>query len=714
MKKNRFSSAIAGVAAAAVMCAALPTLTIGAAQTLVGDVDKNGTVGVTDLVLLTKYIHGSTSLDQDAYDNANVIGDESVDVFDLTCLKNIVLNADITPSDPGQETPEPGEEDPIEVVTPTGTNEVASIVFGASGVTLYDANGAEIAAADASNVVVENGTYVTIAKARTADPETGKVPEYSISGTCDNGQLRVCTDNTADPTAAVELSLEGLTLSNSSVAPIYIENVGDSATITVKKDTVNTISDGQSHTDSFTNSSGEVKEIDGAIYCRDDLKIKGKGTLIVNGNYADGIVCKNDLKIWNSTIEVNATDDGIRAGNSVRIGDPDTLVANGGDGDYGNLNITVKTQSGDGIKATETDADKGFVTINGGTINIASYADGIQAEQNVTINGGDINITTYEGSNYGGTASGSTGGWGGGMGMDGNANKTDISAKGIKAIGLYDESGTTWQSQGNITITGGNITVDSSDDAVHCGGDLTVTGGIFTIATADDAFHSDHSLTIGTKGANTYDDVQIFVSKCYEGIEGTTINQNSGTVYIISGDDGYNAAGGADGSGSANPGGWGQGGMSSSSGSLNLNGGVAVVNSASGDHDAFDSNGAFTVTGGYYCANGQEPCDYDGAFSNNGGTFITMSAGNGSLNTSYTFTDASGNAVATIVSASGAGLKSGSAGSAVSGAQVSGGTEILTQAGNYKVTIGGSVSGGNALGAASEGGMQPGGPGSRP
>jgi hypothetical protein len=307
MKKNRISSAIAGVAAAAVMCAALPTLTIGAVQTLAGDVDKNGSVGVTDLVLLTKYIHGNASLDQDAFDNANVVAGRSVDIFDLARLKQIVLNAGTTPSDPGQETPEPvepdeptdpGTDDPVEVVTPTGTNEVASIVFGASSVTLYDANGAEIAAADASNVVVENGTYVTIAKARTADAE-GKVPEYVISGSCDNGQLRVCTDNTADPTAAVELSLEGLTLSNSSVAPIYIENVGDSATITVKKDTVNTISDGTSHTDSFTNSSGEVKEIDGAIYCRDDLKIKGKGTLKVNGN-AVGTLKPDEVKtvLW--------------------------------------------------------------------------------------------------------------------------------------------------------------------------------------------------------------------------------------------------------------------------------------------------------------------------------------------------------------------------------------------------------------------------------
>ena len=178
-------------------------------------------------------------------------------------------------------------------------------------------------------------------------------------------------------------------------------------TISVKKETVNTISDGTTHTDSYTNSSGEVKEINSAIFSRDDLKIKGKGTLIVNGNYQDGLVSKNDLKIWNGDIQVTAQDDGIKGGNSVRIGDPDTLVANGGDGDYSNLNITVKTSGGDGIKSTETDADKGFVIINGGTVNVNSYADGIQAEQEFTMNGGDVTIYTYQGSAYG--SSGSTG-----------------------------------------------------------------------------------------------------------------------------------------------------------------------------------------------------------------------------------------------------------------------------------------------------------------
>ena len=45
----------------------------------------------------------------------------------------------------------------------------------------------------------------------------------------------------------------------------------------------------------------------------------------------------------------------------------------------------------------------------------------------------------------------------------------------------------------------------------------------------------------------------------------------------------------------------------------------------------------FTINGGYFCANGQEPCDYDGTFSNNGGSIITMTAGNTNLNTRYSF-----------------------------------------------------------------------------
>jgi len=711
--RNRFSRTVAGIVAMAAMCASLPVMEIGAsaAQTLAGDTTKDDTVSVADVILLQQYLTRKATFDQQSYENADMNADGKVNIIDLALLKKSIIDA--------REAEQPTDPQPSEPTTSEGL--VTSIVFEDTSVKLYDAEGNAVT--EATNVTVENGTYVTITSALPADAETGKVPAYSISGSSSNGQIKVSTDNTVDPTAAVELSLEGLTLSNDSVAPIFIDNVGDSATLTVKKGTENTISDGTTHTDTYVNSDNETVTVNGAIYSKDDLKIKGKGTLTVNGNYADGIVCKDDLKIWNGTVVVNAVDDGIRGNDSVRIGDPDDMEINGGKGDFSGLNISVTTKSGDGIKSTNsTDTTKGFVTINGGTVNINSYADGIQAEQQFTMNGGDVTIYTYQGSGYtgSGSSSGSTDPWsggfgGGGMGQDGNSNKTDISAKGIKAVGLYDEAGTTWQSAGNITITGGTLNVDSSDDCVHCGGDMNITGGNFTIASADDGFHSDHNLTIGTANAGTFDDVVINITKCYEGVEAPTINQNSGTVYIVSEDDGYNAGGGADSSGTGGFGGpgsgWGQGTTSGSTSIvMNLNGGLVVVNSANGDHDAFDSNGDIIVNGGYYCANGQEPMDCGdsgNSISMNGGSVVSMTAGNTSLTTRYTFTDSNGNAIVSFLSGNGGGLRTGSTVSAQSGGNVEGGTEILS--GN--VIVGGTLSGGSALGQASESGM--GGPGGR-
>lgn len=499
-----------------------------------------------------------------------------------------------------------------------GDNVVKTIAFSDSSVSLLNASGGTVDVNSAENVSVTDNTYVTIEKAG----------DYEVSGSCANGQVKVSTDDTLEAAAYVTLSLNGLTLSNSNVAPIYVENVGDECAISAKNGTVSTISDGTSHTDTYVNSDNETITINSAIFARDDLKLKGNGTLIVNGNTEDGIVCKNDLKIWNGTINVTAVDDGIRGNSSVRIGDPANV-------DFSALNVTVKTTaSGDGIKSNSTETGKGYVTISGGTVNIDSYADGIQAEQEFTMDGGDLTIHTYQGSEYTGSGSsgGSTGGWGGpGMG-DGNSNKVDISAKGIKAVGLYDAAGTTYQSGGNLNINGGTINIDSSDDCLHSAGNLNLFGGNLTLASADDGCHSDSTLTIGNGSADTFDDIKIYISKCYEGIEGMNITQNSGSVIVNSTDDGYNAAGGADGSGNTSVGPWGQGGMGGSSGnySLNLNGGLALVNATDGDHDGFDSNGSLTISGGYAISNGNEPFDSDGNKSYTGGVYV-INKGSGGM-----------------------------------------------------------------------------------
>lgn len=515
--------------------------------------------------------------------------------------------------------------------TPSSAEGAASsLVYASSSITAYNADGA----------VISNPTNVTIS-GTTATVTSNEVDEIAVSGSCSQGQLVV---DIAATDAQIKLSLQGLTLSNSTAAPIYVISCDDECVISAKDGTTNTISDGTSHTD-----YDDSDVINAAIYSKEDLKLKGNGTLIVNGNYQDGIVSKDTLKVWNGTIQVNAVDDCIRGKDAVKIGDPDAT-------DYSTLNVTCTSTSGDGIKATNTDdTTKGDVVVNGGTVKINAFSDGIQGESDVTINGGTLDIYTYQGADYtasGSSSSSSSSSWGGPGGMggggqqeEGNSNKVpdDLSAKGIK-------------SSGTINLLGGTATISSSDDAVHAAGIMNIYGGSWKAGSADDAFHSDTTINVGESTSSALDCVEVYAYKCYEGVEAPTINQNSGIVYVVSSDDGYNAGGGSDSSGTG--GGWGYGQQTTTSSStivMNLNGGLVMTNSASGDHDAFDSNGNIYITGGYYYANGQEPIDCgDGcSTSQTGGNYISMSAGNTSLSTRYTLCDSSNNVIASWVGASG-------------------------------------------------------------
>lgn len=557
-----------------------------------------------------------------------------------------------------------------------------------SVVTALVYSGSSVTATNASGGVVSNPSNLTISGANVTITASS---EISVSGESTSGQLAVNVDKTAEPEGKVVLNLEGLTLSNSSAAPIYVEAIGDEVQISAKNGTTNTISDGTSHTDTYVDSDGNTNTVNGAIFSRDDLKLKGKGTLIVNGNTEDGIVCKNDLKIWNGNITVNAADDGIRGNDSVRIGDPDAA-------DYSSLSVTVNTNNGssggDGIKTNSDEDGKGYVTINGGTVNIDSYADGIQAEQTFTMNGGELNITTYQGSNFTGSASGGNGGWGGGMGgNDGNSNKTDISAKGIKAVGVYDEAGTTWQSGGDLIVNGGTITIDSSDDSLHCGGDMQLLGGSMTLATADDGAHSDHALTIGSTGGD-YDAPYVNITKSYEGIEGVDITQNSGTVMVTSSDDGYNAAGGADSSGNNNSGGYVF---------------VSQTGGGNGPLDCGDSNNSITYSGGTVIAAGSSDM-FETPSSYSFLSTTSVSAGQ-----TITFTDASGNVLATFTLPNGSAemvmCSQESSVTCYTGGTLSGTTYFASQDSTNRCGYGGTISGGTAVSASSGGNSGPGGGG---
>lgn len=584
-------------------------------------------------------------------------------------------------------------------VTPVDDNTATAISYSGSSVTASNAAGQTIS--NPSNLTIAGSTVTITAPSI-----------LSVSGSSTSAQIIVDCDKTAYAAGVVELDLMGAELSNSSAAPIYVKQIGDECQIVAKSGYTNTISDGTSHSD--TNSDGEA--ISAAIYAEDDLKIKGSGTLTVNGNSADGIATKNDLKVYKGTITVNAVDDCLRGKDSVTVGDVD-------DTDYSALNITLKSSAGDGIKSNATDAattDKtyGEVTVNGGTLNMNVYGDGIQAAQVLNVNGGTLNIET-------------------------TGSKDSGSAKGLKGGFTDDETGTT--TTGVVNVNGGYINAYTNDDCINSNGNVNLTGGQMELTSKGTSqgyqgIHADSDCTIGTDG-NGYDDVSIVVYNAYEGIEAMNIYQKSGSTIITSVDDGFNVAGGSDNSGSS--GGWpGQGGGmpgSSGGGALEISGGFSIVSVNDGDHDGFDSNGSFSITGGIAVSNGSNAFDCDSGVSYTGGVYVQdtgsggMGGGGGmggmggmgstsmtqsvsascsvSTGTRITLCDGSGNIIVSFiadknVSSLVAGCTAYSGASFYTGGEVNGSTYFQQLDDTQLAAYGGTLSGGTAVSSSSSSGNQ--------
>jgi hypothetical protein len=230
--------------------------------------------------------------------------------------------------------------------------------------------------------------------------------------------------------------------------------------------------------------------------------------------------------------------------------------------DEGTENILSNSGEFSQIDDNEVDAvifSKDDITVNGkGTLKINCAAgNGISGKDEVTITGGVIEI---------------------------EAAKNAIRAKDSLAIadgsfklvsdsdGLHAENGDD-DSLGNIYITGGEFNIQVADDAIHANSLLQIDGGTFDITAA-------------------------------EGLEGTYIKVNDGTILINASDDGVNAAYKS----------------SAYTPTFEMNGGTLTINMGAGDTDAVDSNADLIINGGTLDITGQSAFDYDGTAQYNGGT----------------------------------------------------------------------------------------------
>lgn len=346
---------------------------------------------------------------------------------------------------------------------------------------------------------------------------------YQIAGTLDDGALIV----ESGENAKITLVLGGVSIKNTTGAAIQI-GTADDVTIELGEGTTNVLQSGEEVDIAAATESEEASG--GALQSKADLKIKGKGSLTVLGYLNNGIHCTKDLKIKNGNISVTALGHGIKGKKSVTV--------SGG---------TVTVTSGkDGITSDETEnEEKGFVTIEGGEIIITSAGDGVSAETTLTVTGGVISIISGGGSANAQQKTDNMRGW---WDFDNSASDDDsASCKGLKAGKA-------------LVISGGSITIDAQDDALHTDGDMTISGGECILSTGDDGAHAELSLTVL--------DGKITVLTSYEGLEANQITLAGGDLDITASDDGINANGGSDGFSGGFGGGFGggRGGMGGSFG----------------------------------------------------------------------------------------------------------------------------------------------------
>lgn len=253
----------------------------------------------------------------------------------------------------------------------------------------------------------------------------------------------------------VKLRLNGAAITAEDEPCIYIENA-DKAFITVSEGSKN-----------YLTAKNCEK---GAVYSKDNLEIKGGGELYIESGAGHGIKAADSLTVENGTICINAKNDAIHVNETFKI--------TGG---------TVKTASGgDGIDS------ESIVMISGGTLDIETTAVPVQSGSSAQ----NENSTQNEKSAQSGFRAP------GGSNTDA---EFESSSKGIKADWL-------------LSISGGDITVNSADHAIHSADEIEITGGNLNISSQYGKGVSAHgNLTVSGSATN------IDITKSTEGLESKNI-----------------------------------------------------------------------------------------------------------------------------------------------------------------------------------------------
>ncbi len=383
----------------------------------------------------------------------------------ITCT-GCAQNTNSSGTDSGSSTAQTTTLDDNDTAEAAVGQSLSAIQSGEAGVTTdeddlcdnYDAFDAEITLEDDSTKVKGNTKAVSV-KDNCITISAGGT--YRLSGKLTKGQVLVTGSE------KVKLYLDGVEITSPS---------GPALVCTNEKRTILSLAKGSQYilTDSADNADTEINGCNVsacALFAQDKLTINGSGSLTVTGSSVDGIVCKDDLKLVNGTITVEAAQDGVKG--------KDCVAMFGAD-----LNVTA---GNDGIKSTESNDDtKGFLQLEQGSATVQAGGDCLQAETLVWIADGTYHLTSS------GTAV--------------NTETGEVnSSKGIHC-------------GGDVEIAGGKLTIDAAEDGVNCTGSLELQAGEVDVTSAEDGIQADGDLTVsggavtitttGTVAASAQDDFQ--------------------------------------------------------------------------------------------------------------------------------------------------------------------------------------------------------------
>lgn len=410
-----------------------------------------------------------------------------------------------------------------------------------------------------------------------------------------------------------------------------------------------------SFTDSAVTADGKYSgyEIEGT-----DVSITAAGTYVFSGDCDDGSITVkkgvtgvtlvlNDLTLTNADSAAITLNKTAEAALIAAAGSENTVADTAGANDE---NAAVKVKSGASLSLSGTGtltacgnakngikgASDAVITVDEMTLNIEAADDGLSCDDELTILGGRVNITaggdavkaspdTDDAENPDTTSLGNVTVSGGsitlnaaedGVQADGDLTISGgtfaVTANGGHTTSLTDDSASCKGLKAGkmLTVSGGTFTVDSADDALHAN-DVTVSGGTLTLASGDDAVHADNDLVVGVKGSSSTSNPKIDITASYEGLEGTTVSVYSGDIDVAASDDGVNAANS-------------ELGERSDKYAINIAGGDLYIDAGS---DGLDSNNDISITGGRVEVYGADAMmdaaiDYDGTFTLSGGTLF--------------------------------------------------------------------------------------------